>query len=66
MNPDQSRHDATSIDDYSLTIDEALIRYEHAGHPRTARSIQRYCSQGHLECLRQETSFGQKYRIHPV
>ena len=65
MNPDQSRHDATSIDDYSLTIDDALVRYEHAGHPRTARSIQRYCSQGHLDCLRQETPFGQKYLITP-
>jgi hypothetical protein len=63
---DQPRHVATSPDDYSLTIEEAALRYEHAGHPRTTRSIQRYCAQGHLDCLRQETPFGEKYRITPA
>ena len=66
MNPDMSRQDATAIDEYSLTIEAALVRYEHAGHPRTARSIQRYCSNGHLDCLRQETAFGEKYLITPA
>lgn len=63
---DQPRHVATSPDDYSLTIEEASLRYEHAGHPRTSRSIQRYCAQGHLDCLRQETAFGEKYLITPA
>lgn len=63
MNDDPSRQGATSPDDYTLTIDDAAIRYEHAGHPRTTRTIQRYCAKGHLECLRQETSFGDKYVI---
>lgn len=63
---DQPRHVATSPDDYSLTIEEAALRYEHAGHPRTTRSIQRYCAQGHLDCLRQETAFGEKYLITPA
>jgi prophage DNA circulation protein len=63
MTDDQSRQAATSPDDYSLTIDDAAIRYEHAGHPRTPRTIQRYCAKGHLECLRQETPFGEKYLI---
>src|SRR3954447_4286139 len=58
---DQSRQDATSPDQYTLTIDEVAIRYEHAGHPRTIRTIQRYCAKGHLDCLRQETPFGDKY-----
>lgn len=62
---DQSRQAATSPDQYTLTIDEAAIRYEHAGHPRTIRSIQRYCAKGHLDCLRQETPFGDKYMITP-
>src|ERR1039458_1029909 len=66
MNDDQSRHAATSPDDYTLTIDEAAVRYEHAGHPRTTRTIQRYCAKGHLECLRQETPFGEKYMITPT
>ena len=65
MPPDPSRHAATSSDQYTLTIDEAAVRYEHAGHPRTIRTIQRYCAKGHLDSLRQETSFGDKYMITP-
>lgn len=63
---DQPRPVATSPDEYTLTIEEAATRYEHAGHPRTLRSIQRYCAKGHLECLRQETTFGDKYLITPT
>jgi hypothetical protein len=63
MTPDPSRQGATSPDQYTLTIEEAAARYEHAGHPRTLRSIQRYCAKGHLDCLRQETPFGDKYLI---
>src|SRR5947207_13180144 len=64
MYNDQSRPVATSPDtDYSLSIDEAAARYEHAGHPRTPRSVQRYCAKGHLDCRRIETQFGEKYLI---
>lgn len=63
MTPDPSRQGATSPDQYTLTIEEAASRYERAGHPRTLRSIQRYCAKGHLDCLRQETPFGDKYLI---
>jgi hypothetical protein len=66
MTADPSRQAATSPDEYSLTIEEAAVRYEHAGHPRTHRSIQRYCAKGHLDCLRQETPFGDKYLITPA
>lgn len=65
MNPDLPRQAATSPDQYTLTIEEAAVRYEHAGHPRTIRTIQRYCAKGHLDCLRQETPFGEKYMITP-
>jgi hypothetical protein len=66
MNDDLSRPVATSPDsDFTLTIDEALERYSHAGLPRTPRSIQRYCAKGHLDCRRIETSFGEKYLISP-
>lgn len=66
MPDDVSRPVATIPDsDYTLTIDEAAVRYEHAGHPRTIRTIQRYCAKGHLDCLRQETPFGDKYKIAP-
>jgi hypothetical protein len=65
MTDDPSRQTATSPDQYTLTIEEAATRYEHAGHPRTLRSIQRYCAKGHLDSLRQETQFGEKYLITP-
>ena len=66
MTDDQSRQAATIPDsEYTLTIDEAAIRYEHAGHPRTLRSIQRYCAKGHLDCRRIETPYGEKYLITP-
>src|SRR3954462_4986261 len=65
METDPSRQAATSPDQYTLTIEEAAVRYEHAGHPRTIRTIQRYCAKGHLDCLRQETPFGDKYMITP-
>ena len=67
MDTDLSRQAATSPDsEYTLTIDEALQRYDHAGHPRTARSVQRYCALGHLDCRRMETPFGEKYLISPA
>jgi hypothetical protein len=67
MTDDQSRLVATSTDsDFTLTIDEALARYAHAGLPRTPRSIQRYCAKGHLDCRRVETPFGEKYLISPA
>jgi len=67
MTDDLSRQGATTPDsEYTLTIDEALQRYDHAGHPRTARSVQRYCALGHLECRRMETPFGEKYLISPA
>ena len=61
-----SRQGATTPDsEYTLTIDEALERYVHAGHPRTPRSVQRYCAKGDLDCRRIETPFGEKYLISP-
>ncbi len=58
---------ATSLDsEYSLSIEEVSECYARAGHPRTHRSIQRYCAQGHLDCRRVETPFGEKYLIAPA
>ncbi len=67
MTDDQSRPVATTDDsEYSLSVDEAAERYEHAGHPRTIRAIQRYCAKGDLDCRRRETQFGVKYVITPT
>src|SRR5256885_8380009 len=66
MSLDQSRPVATPPDsDFTLSIDEALDRYAKAGHPRTPRSVQRYCAKGHLQCRLVETGFGEKYLIAP-
>jgi hypothetical protein len=63
---DLSRPVATSDDsEYSLSVEEALARYEAAGLPRTPRSIQRYCTKGYLEARRVETEFGEKFLIKP-
>src|SRR5216684_5801028 len=66
MTDDKSRQVATSPDsEFTLSIEDALERYERAGHPRTPRSIQRYCAKGHLQCRLIETGFGEKYLIEP-
>jgi hypothetical protein len=66
MNDDRSRPAPTSLDsDFTLSIEDAATLYENAGHPRTPRSIQRYCAKGHLEYRRMETPFGEKFLIAP-
>ena len=63
---DQPRHDATGPDyDYSLTIEETADRYARAGHPRTTRTLQRYCLSGHLDCQKVATAVGDKYYVAP-
>jgi len=63
---DVSRPAATRGDsDYSLSIEEALARYEAAGIPRTRRSVQRYCANGAIDAHRIETPFGEKFLIMP-
>ena len=67
MTDDLSRPVATTSDsEYSLSVDDAAERYDHAGHPRTIRAIQRYCAKGDLDCRRMETQFGVKYMITPA
>jgi hypothetical protein len=64
---DLSRPVATGDDsEYSLSIEEALARYEAAGIPRTARSVQRYCAKGDLDAHRIETPFGEKFLVTPA
>lgn len=61
---DLPRHVATSGDsEYSLSIEDALARYEAAGLPRNRRSVQRYCANGALDAHRIETQFGEKFLI---
>jgi hypothetical protein len=66
MTTDQPRPAAASRDEYSLTIDDAAALYERAGHPRIVRTLQRYCAKGHLDCIRQETQFGDRFLVTPA
>jgi hypothetical protein len=64
---DTPRPVATNPDsEFTLSIEEAVERYAHAGLPRTPRSVQRYCAKGHLDCRRIETPYGEKYLITPA
>src|SRR6516162_5044114 len=63
---DLSRQDATDNDtDFSLSLEEAAERYERAGHPRTLRSLQRYCAGGRLDARKIATTTGDKYLVTP-
>jgi len=64
---EQPRPDANTDERaYALTVDEALSRYEAAGHGRTARALQKYCARGDLDCIKEDTEYGQRYRITPA
>jgi hypothetical protein len=66
MSSDTSRQVATRADsEFTLSVDEVLERYAKAGHPRTPRSIQRYCATAHLQCRLVDTGFGEKYLVAP-
>lgn len=61
---DTPRPAATINDtDFSLTIEEVAERYANAGHPRTLRTLQRYCASGHLDCRKAATTLGDKYFV---
>lgn len=63
---DLSRLAATGDDNrYSMTIEQAAEHYARAGHPRTLRTVQRYCASGHLESIKVATALGDKYFIEP-
>jgi hypothetical protein len=64
MNGEQPRPDANTDETaYTLTVEEAAQRYDAAGHSRTLRAIQKYCLRGDLDCIKQETLYGVRYRI---
>jgi hypothetical protein len=66
MQGEQPRPDANTDDTaYSLTVEEAAQHYDAAGHSRTLRAIQKYCLRGDLDCMKQDTVYGQRYRITP-
>jgi hypothetical protein len=64
MDDEQPRPDANRDEHaYTLTIDDAVRLYEASGHSRTKRAIQKYCLRGDLDSTKEDTEFGQRYRI---
>src|SRR5665213_1021618 len=63
---DTPRPVATNDDsDFTLPIEEVAKRYEQAGHPRTIRTLQRYCKSGQLAALKKPTLLGDMYVVTP-
>ena len=50
---------------YSLTLDVVARRFAEAGLPRDARSLQRYCASGRLDCIKESTVTGPTYFVDP-
>ena len=65
--PDLSRPVATGSDtDYTLSLDDVAARYSAAaGHPRTLRTLQRYCASSHLDSQKIATATGDNYLVTP-
>jgi hypothetical protein len=63
MEDDTPRPTATGDDKHTLTIEKVADRYSSAGHPRTIRTLQRYCVSGHLDCLKAPTKLGDMYLV---
>ena len=63
---EQPRTGTNSDDAFTLTADDALKMYEQAGHPRTLRSIQKFCKRGDIECRFEQTLYGRGYPISPL
>src|SRR5438105_12857259 len=55
LDSDIARNSAPSYHDtarHSLTITQASELFAQLGVPRSKRSVQRFCEQGHLDCVR--------------
>lgn len=70
MTSEQPRTDANSRErspdhQYTLSVEQTTDLYAQAGHPRTARAIQKYCALAKLDCHKVETETGEKYLVAP-
>ena len=64
---EQLRPDANGDEQaYTLTVEEAAALYEQAGFPRTLRAVQKYCARDDLLCIREQTTYGERFRITPA
>lgn len=69
--PDEPRHNAPggarpTPTAYPLTLEDVSRLFEEAGLPRNARTLQRYCAAGRLDCIKEETATGLAYFVDPI
>src|ERR1700680_5058670 len=49
---------------FTMTVEEASVRYGQLGHPRNPRSVRRFCQHGKLLCVETQTdNFTKAYLI---
>ena len=64
---DIARNRTTAYDDkarHPLTISDAVELFAQLGTPRSKRSVQRFCEQGHLDCVRIKGPRGDQFFIN--
>jgi len=64
---DTARHSTPSYRDmarHSLTIAQAVELFARLDVPRSKRSVQRFCEQGHLDCVRIKGARGDQFFIN--
>jgi hypothetical protein len=66
VNGDVARQSALLHDKarHSLTIYQAVELFAQLGVPRSRRSVQRFCEQGHLDCVRIKGARGDQFFIN--
>jgi hypothetical protein len=62
---DVSRHD-NNVSQYTLSVEEASHLFQNAGIPRSPRTVIRYCSLKHLDCIKVDTERNEKYLVSPA
>ncbi len=60
-----SRNDAAERDQarHTLSAEETSVIFAEADVPRSVRTVQRYCKNGHLDCITIDTEISEKYLI---
>src|SRR5713226_3093249 len=67
LNNDIARNTAPTYHDtarHPLTITQASELFAQLGVPRSKRSVQRFCEQGHLDCVRIKGARGDQFFIN--
>lgn len=67
IDSDMARNSAPPHHDtarHTFTISQAVELFAHLGVPRSKRSVQRFCEQGHLDCVRIKGDRGDQFFIN--